>query len=92
MGVQIPHGKGQFLGKGTYIVNKGGVQKPLNRSICRLGLGGPKEAHVQSYSPGGANVPDDTFHDLCNKSLAVAEMVDRGNNRHEPKSGGAGPF
>jgi len=22
--------------------------------------GGPKEAQVQSYSPGGANVPDDT--------------------------------
>jgi len=32
------------------------VKKPLNRSICRFGLGGPKEAHVQSYSPGGASV------------------------------------
>jgi len=65
-------------------------------------LGGPKEAHVQSYSlggasvhnfsrvsrsPGGAKVPDDIFHDLCSKSSAVAEMGDRGHNRHEPKSG-----
>ena len=38
------------------------VQKRLNRSICRFGCGlvdsgGPKEAQVQSYSPGGVNVP-----------------------------------
>jgi len=37
------------------------VQKRLNRSICCLVLGGPKEAHVQPYLPGGANVPDDTL-------------------------------
>jgi len=40
-----------------------------------------------SRSPGGAKVPDDIFHDLCSKSSAVAEMGDRGHNRHEPKSG-----
>ena len=80
------------------------MQKRLNRSICRLGLGGPKEAHVQSYSPwrqcaqlqscspAGANVPDDTFHELCNKSSSVAEIGDHGHNRHEPKSEGAVPF
>ena len=28
-----------------------------NRSICHFGCGGPKEAYLQSYSPGGANVP-----------------------------------
>ena len=35
------------------------VQKRLNRSfaIWVVDLGGPKEAQVQSYSPGGANVP-----------------------------------
>jgi len=26
-------------------------------AICVVDLGGPKEAQVQSYSPGGANVP-----------------------------------
>jgi len=31
---------------------------------------------------------DDTFHELCNKSSAVAEMDDRKHNRHEPISGG----
>jgi len=35
------------------------VQKRLNWSICRLGcgLGWAEEVQVQSYSPGGANVP-----------------------------------
>ena len=35
------------------------MQKRLNRSICCLVLdsGGPKEAQVPSYLPGGANVP-----------------------------------
>jgi len=49
-------------------------------------------AQLQSCSPAGAHVPDDTFHELCNKSSAVAEMGDRGQNRHKPKSGGAVPF
>jgi len=49
-------------------------------------------AQPQSCSPGGANVPDDTFHEVCNKSSEVAEMGDSGHNRHEPKSGGAVPF
>jgi len=40
------------------------VQKRLNRSLCRLGcgLGGPKEAQVQSYPPGDANVPSRRAH------------------------------
>ena len=42
--VQIPHEKGQFLGKGSPIVKYKDflpwvVQKRLNRSICRLGCG-----------------------------------------------------
>jgi len=37
------------------------VRKRLNRLVCSLGLAGPKEAYVHSYSPGGANVPDDTL-------------------------------
>jgi len=41
------------------------------------------------FYSGGANVLDDTFHELCNKSSAVVEIGDRGHNRHEPKSGGA---
>jgi len=42
------------------------VQKGLNRSICRLGcaLGGPNDAQVQKYSPGGTNVP------ICEGTLA----------------------
>ena len=57
-----PNGKGQFWMKGMPIVNIGTFcrelckSERLNRSICRLGLGGPKEAHVQSYSPGGVSV------------------------------------
>ena len=57
MGFRSRHWKGQFWGKGRDIL-LGAVQKQLNRSIYCLGcgLGGPKEAQVQSYSPGGANV------------------------------------
>jgi len=63
---QIPHAiaKGQLLGERTCLVClttlPWAVQKWLNRSICcRLGCdsGGPKEAQVQLYSPGGVNVP-----------------------------------
>ena len=43
-GIQIPHEKGQFLGKRSPIVKYRDflpwvVQKRLNRSICRLGCG-----------------------------------------------------
>ena len=58
------HEKGQFWGKGEPIVKYRDilpwtVQKWLNRSVCRLVVdsAGPKEAQVQSYSPGGASVP-----------------------------------
>ena len=64
-GVQIPHGKGQFWGKGAPIVK---YIWTFCHELCENGLtnrlavlvvdsGGPKEAQVQSYSPGGANVP-----------------------------------
>jgi len=66
-GVQYrPMGRGNFLGKEAPVVKyrdflQWAVQNRLNRSICRLGLGRPKEAHIQWYSPGGANVANDTL-------------------------------
>jgi len=63
--------------------------KPIDLSF---GFGWAQEAHIQSYSPGGASVPDDIFNELCNNSSAVAQMSDHGHNRHEPKSGGALPL
>ena len=55
MGVQIPHGKGQFEGEGRPIVKyrdtvRSSVQKKrLNRRRCRLVMGshGPKESSVR---------------------------------------------
>jgi len=49
-------GRGNFWGNGRPIVKykdtlRSSVQKWLNQS------GGQKEAQIQSYSPGGANVP-----------------------------------
>jgi len=64
MWVQIPHGKGQFWEKGVPIVKyrdflsccaKSGLTDRL--VVLVVDLGGLKEAQVQSYSPGGANVP-----------------------------------
>ena len=64
MGVQIPHGKGQFLGEEEPVVSIGTFCRELCRNswtnrfaIWIVDSGGPKEARVQSYSPGGANVP-----------------------------------
>jgi len=88
-GVQIPHEKGQFWGKGSPIVKyrdflPWAVQKLLNRSICRLGcaLGWAEGstnstvfarwrqcAQFQSYSPGGANVPDNSLPWAVQKRL-----------------------
>ena len=34
-----------------------------------MDLGGLKEAQVESYSPGGANVPDDTLPGAVQKSI-----------------------
>jgi len=64
-GSRCPMGSGNFEGgKGHPIVKHKdtlpwSVQKWLNWSICCLdcGLGCPKEAQVQLYSPGGASVP-----------------------------------
>ena len=61
MGSRSLNGKGQFWGKGMPTVKyrdflPWDVQKRLNRSICCLGLGRPKETHVQSCSLGGASV------------------------------------
>ena len=95
-GVQIPQWERAILGKksahckvwATFLPSA--VQKRLKRSICRLGLGGPKEARVESYSPGGTNVhkfdrirqvspmcPTTLCRELCNKCSAAAEMGDR---------------
>ena len=55
MAVQIPPWEGAILGRGTHCivsaVSCAKTAEPMNRSICRLrcGLGGPKEAQVQSY-------------------------------------------
>jgi len=63
-GVPDPPCQGQFWGKGRPIVKyrdslPWAVQKWLNRSICLwvVDSDGPKEAQVQSYSPGCANLP-----------------------------------
>ena len=55
-------GMGNFGGKGCPLYRDflpWAVQKRWSRSIYCLGcgLGEPKDAQVQSYSPGGANVP-----------------------------------
>ena len=62
-GVEIPHLKGQFWWIVPIVNHRHflplAVQKRLNRSICCLGCGleWPKDAQIQSYSPGDANVP-----------------------------------
>jgi len=59
-----PHGKGKFWEKEAPVVK----YMTFCRELCKNGLtdrlavlvvdsGGPKEAQVQSYSPGGINVP-----------------------------------
>ena len=59
-----PTGRSNFDGKWRPVVKyrdtlRSSVQKRLNRSISiwAVDLGGQKEAQVQSYLPGGANVP-----------------------------------
>jgi len=64
-GVHIPRWKGQFLGKRAPIVKyRDFLSRAVHQtwSVDRFAVwvvdsGGPKEAQVQSYSPGGANVP-----------------------------------
>jgi len=59
------------------------VQKQLNRSICSFGcgLGGLKEVQVQSYSPGGANVPfqgtlaPPTEPSICGGDAALCQIT-----------------
>ena len=59
--VQIPMERGNFEGKGmppTCPRHSDVIcLKWLNRPIWVVDSGRPKEAQVQSYSPGGANVP-----------------------------------
>jgi len=62
-----PHGKGQFLGKGVPIYSLGTFWHELCKNgstvqftVWVVDSGEPKEARVQMYSPGGANVPGDT--------------------------------
>ena len=63
-GPDIPHRNGQFWGQEEPIVSIGTFCRELceNGRTDRLAVwivdwGGPKEAQVQSYSPGGASVP-----------------------------------
>ena len=60
----VPPWEWAIFGNGSPIVKYSdflsrAVRKRLNRSICVwvVDWGGPKEAQVQSYSPGDANVP-----------------------------------
>jgi len=66
---RYPMGRGNFHKKGRPIVKYGNtlqssVQTRLNWSRWHLGCGLSRdEADVQSYSPGGANLPDDTLRE-----------------------------
>jgi len=76
-GVRIRRGKGQFLRKEEPIISIGTFCRELceNRWTGRFAVwivdsGGPKEAQVQSYSPGGASVP------TCEGTLALPGEYD----------------
>jgi len=63
-GVQISHRKMQFWGQEEPIVSIGTFCRELCKNgrtdrfaVWTVDSGGPKEPLVQSYSPGGANVP-----------------------------------
>jgi len=69
MGIQIPHRKGQFWEKGAPIVKYRDFLhiETFCHELCKnactdqfavwvVDSGGPKEAEVTSYSPGGASV------------------------------------
>ena len=62
-GAKIPHAKGQLLGERTCpgMPNNTAVscaKMAADRlAIWVVDSGGPKEAQVQPYLPGGANVP-----------------------------------
>jgi len=63
-GFQIPLSEGQFWGQEKTIVCTGTFRCELCKNgrtdrfvVWIVDSGGPKEAQVQSYSPGGANVP-----------------------------------
>ena len=59
-GVKISHGRGNFWGKGRPLqsicreLQKNGSTKRF--AIWVVDLGGPKEAQVQSYLPGGTHM------------------------------------
>jgi len=55
-GVQIPHLKGEFWWIGAPIVNcKNGLTDRF--AVWVVDSSELKDAHIQCYSPGGANVP-----------------------------------
>jgi len=55
LAVQIPYGKGQFLGEEAPIVKYRDTAVTCAKAAELLD--GPKETQVQSYSSGIANVP-----------------------------------
>jgi len=53
-----------FVGLSVTLVSPAKTTEAIEMQFglrTQVGLGGPKEAHVQSYSSGGANVHDDTL-------------------------------
>ena len=76
MGSKSPQGEGQFWGKGAV--------------HCNVGL------YAVSCAKTGTDIKTSNFKNSkmaddrnLDKSSAVAEMGDRGHNRHGPKRGGA---
>jgi len=58
-GVKIPMRRSNFEGRrGRPIVKyKDTLRSPVRFAVKVVGFGGPKKAQVQSYLPGGANMP-----------------------------------
>jgi len=81
-GAQIPNAKGQLLGEtgpdmpGQWAcpmtpcrVSFANTAESIDLPFGFVDSGGPKEAQVQSYSPGGVNEPDDTLPRAVQKWL-----------------------
>jgi len=76
MGVQIPHGKGEFWGKEKPTVSIGTSCRELYKNgwtdrfaVWIVDSSWPKEAQVQSYSPGGTNMPSIPLNRPCAEAM-----------------------